>query len=155
MSNNNNDKMQINILYAVLNWGLGHATRSIPLIRTLTNYQEQNLKCNLTIISTGRALNILKSEFPKLTFIDLPDYNIKYSKQGRNLIFYVALQLPYILYSMFIENKAINKIVKNKNIDMILPDEAVFVNERKVKKTGYQKINNYIKYLVKPCIFKI
>lgn len=33
---------------------------------------------------------------------------------------------------------------KNKNIDMILPDEAVFVNERKVKKTGYQKINNYI-----------
>jgi predicted glycosyltransferase len=137
MPRDKSKKSEINILYAVLNWGLGHATRSIPLIRALNNYEDANLKFNLTIVSTGRALNLLRSEFPELTIIDLPDYNIKYSQKGRNLIFYVALQLPRIIYNMFLENRETNKLVVNKNIDIIISDNRYGVFSLK------KNVNNY------------
>lgn len=116
------DKNEINILYAVLNWGLGHATRSIPLIRALNNYNNPSFTFNVTIVSTGRAINLLKSEFPQLTFIDLPDYNIKYSKNGRNLIFYIALQIPRIIFTMLQEHGETKNIVRNKHIDIVISD---------------------------------
>ena len=65
------------ILVAPLNWGLGHATRCIPIINAL-------IKCNYEPIlaSDGIALLLLKKEFPQLEAIELPSYNIKYAKKG-------------------------------------------------------------------------
>lgn len=137
MPNNKNHNNEINVLYAVLNWGLGHATRSIPLIRALINSENENLKYNLTIASTGRALNLLQSEFPDLTFIDLPDYNIKYSNKGHNLIFYVAAQIPSIIYNMFIEHKETEVIVKHKNIAIIISDNRYGMFSRKKHVKNY------------------
>ena len=49
------------ILIAPLNWGLGHATRCIPIIKAL---QENNY---IPIIaSDGAALELLRKEFPYL-----------------------------------------------------------------------------------------
>ena len=47
------------ILYAPLNWGLGHATRSIPLIQQLLDDGFTPI-----IASDGDALALLKKEFP-------------------------------------------------------------------------------------------
>ncbi len=49
------------ILVAILNWGLGHATRSIPIIKEL---QTQNFE--VLLASDGVALELLKKEFPHL-----------------------------------------------------------------------------------------
>ena len=48
------------IIYGVCSWGLGHATRSLPVIRKLI--QEKN---ELTIVSHGRSLELLKKELGK------------------------------------------------------------------------------------------
>jgi len=69
------------ILYAVLNWGLGHATRSLPVIRQLVKEHD------VIILSTGRSLELLKSEISGADFIDHPDYSVKYSNKGWSLLF--------------------------------------------------------------------
>ena len=68
--------MNKNILIAPLNWGLGHATRCIPIIKAL----EEN-GFNPIIASDGVALALLKKEFPHLITLELPSYNIKYAEK--------------------------------------------------------------------------
>ena len=65
------------ILVAPLNWGLGHATRCIPIIKALeiNNFEP-------ILASDGSALALLKKEFPHLKFYELPSYNIKYARKG-------------------------------------------------------------------------
>jgi UDP:flavonoid glycosyltransferase YjiC (YdhE family) len=76
MNLNTNNKT---ILIAPLNWGLGHATRCIPIIKAL---QENNY---IPIIaSDGIALDLLKKEFPYLQTLELPSYQIEYAKNGKN-----------------------------------------------------------------------
>jgi len=65
------------VLYAVLNWGLGHATRSVPIIESLLHYGAR-----VEIASSGLALSYLKKRFPLTYFHELPDREILYSKKG-------------------------------------------------------------------------
>lgn len=64
------------IIVAPLNWGLGHATRCIPII--LSSIENGYTP---VIASDGDALQLLQKEFPDLEFIELPSYNIKYKKR--------------------------------------------------------------------------
>ncbi len=54
-----------NILIAPLNWGLGHATRCIPVIKALEQHS-----FNPIIASDGDSLSFLKKEFPNLTALE-------------------------------------------------------------------------------------
>jgi len=67
-------KAKKNILVAPLNWGIGHATRCVPIINQLI---ENNF--NVIIASSGRSLQLLVEEFPKNDFIKTSDYQIKYN----------------------------------------------------------------------------
>jgi len=63
------------ILITPLNWGLGHATRCIPIIKAL------NINGFTPVIaSDGNALSLLQKEFPNLASYSLPAYPITYSK---------------------------------------------------------------------------
>lgn len=61
------------IVFCVLNWGLGHASRSVPLIR-----HALALGFELTIASDGYVLDFLKSEFPGCATLKLPGYKVRY-----------------------------------------------------------------------------
>lgn len=104
------------ILFAVLNWGLGHATRSTPLIEALAENH------HVTVVSTGKSLLLLKSEFPDLEFINLPDYDITYSNKGWMMPFVLFRQLPKLFSRLRKEHKRTEQIVKSKNIDLIISD---------------------------------
>ena len=68
-------KLKKRILVAPLNWGLGHATRCIPIINALLEFGFEPI-----IASDGPALDILKKEFNELKHLELPSYKIKYPK---------------------------------------------------------------------------
>ena len=104
------------ILYAVLDWGLGHATRSLPIIRELAKNND------VTVLSTGRSLNLIKNELPGLKFIDHTDYSVKYTKKGWVLIFSLALQLPKILLKLKEEHSFAEKLVEEQKFDRIISD---------------------------------
>ena len=105
------------ILIAPLNWGLGHATRCIPIINELIIHGYR-----VIIASDGDALLLLKKEFPTLTAFELPSYNIKYPKKGENLKWKLLTQIPHIVSNISVEKKAVAQIVEAYNIQGIISD---------------------------------
>lgn len=119
--------MKKKILVAPLNWGIGHATRCIPIINWL-------LDCNFTpiIASDGEALLLLEKEFPNLQSITLPAFNIKYQKKGKNLDLKLLTQVPHILRTLKAEKQSIKHIVDYYKIDGIISDCRFGIFSKKV-----------------------
>lgn len=115
------------ILVAPLNWGLGHATRCIPIIQELilNNF-------NVVIASDGNALRLLKKEFPTLENITLPSYNISYPKNGSLLKWKLLQKLPHIKKAIADEKKIIQKLVAEKKIQGIISDNRFGVRNSKI-----------------------
>ena len=103
------------ILVAPLSWGLGHATRCMPIINELI---QQNIE--VVIASDGTALDLLKKEYPQLDFIKLPAYNVSYKTQ--NMIWNIANQVPKIAIAVFREFIALQRIIKRYQIDAVITD---------------------------------
>ena len=103
-------------LVCVLNWGLGHATRCIPIIEKLIAEKKR-----VIIASDGQALALLKHEFPQLPFYELPSYNVAYS-EGSNQISKLILQIPKFALVRYKENKLIEDLVLKERIGFIISD---------------------------------
>ncbi len=104
-----------NILVAPLDWGLGHATRCVPIIKEL-------LKNNTVILGvTPLTKTILELEFPQLKKIELPAYEIEYS---RTLPLWIKLGLSYPRLSGIIEKekKLLDKLIADYKIEIVISD---------------------------------
>lgn len=114
MSDSTNAKKKV--LIAPLNWGLGHASRMIPVIRRL-------LAANAEVIiaADGRPMGLLKQEFPDLKKIRLPGYDITYQTTG-SFAASIFRQVPRIISSYFSERRAIEKIIREEGIDAVISD---------------------------------
>lgn len=104
------------ILVAPLNWGLGHATRCVPVIRELLA-----LKAEVVIGGDGMALSYLRKEFPHLENIQIPDLKIRYPKSG-GFFLHFALRLPRLFSHVKKENRLLKKLVREHKIDGIISD---------------------------------
>ncbi len=105
------------ILVAPLNWGLGHATRCIPIINALIEQEFEPI-----IATDGDALQLLKKEFPKLIYLELPSYRIKYSKYGFLLKWQLFKTIPKLFKSVKKEKKVIEELIKTHHIKGIISD---------------------------------
>ena len=105
------------ILYAVLNWGLGHATRSIPVIRSLANNNQ------IWIGSNGLSLELLKKEFPDLPTVELPPYNINYKK--KSFLSSMITQTPKVMLAMSKELDLTEVLVEKHEIDLVISDHRL------------------------------
>jgi len=114
--------MQIskNILVAPLNWGLGHATRCIPVIKALLD----NGDCPI-IASDGQALELLKKEFPNLKFIELPSYNIEYSENGESLRLKMLKDSPKIWSAIRSEHKLLEHLIHEHDLHGVISDNRL------------------------------
>ncbi len=115
------------VLVAPLNWGLGHATRSIPVIRELiaNGY-------NPIIASDGGALALLKKEFPDLQHLELPPYDISYPAEEKNFKWKMLRNAPRMIEAMIQEKKIVKKWVKEHNLCGIISDNRLGVYSKKV-----------------------
>jgi UDP-N-acetylglucosamine transferase subunit ALG13 len=151
----NRDIHRKKILIAPLDWGLGHATRCLVIIRSL-----QTLNCDITIASSGKIKSLLQNEFPDLSFLDLPGYKISYSKFKRTLPLKILIQIPKILKIIRFENKWLGKLIKAKKFDAVISDNrlgfytnnctSVFITHQLQIKTNFfwfdkllQRLNYY------------
>ena len=112
--------MKPKILIAVLNWGLGHATRCIPIIQAL-----QNAGYSCVIASDGGALAFLQEEFPSLAFEELPAYQITYSSFPNLMMLKMAWQMPKIYRAAKQEKKIIDKIIDKHHIKLLISDNRL------------------------------
>ena len=90
MNQPNTDKIprKFRILIAPLDWGLGHATRCIPIIRSFLQKD-----VDMWLAGEGAQAQLLHTEFPSLPILDLPGYQIKYAKTKRGLLWKIFMQL--------------------------------------------------------------
>ncbi len=119
-------KQKKKILVSPLDWGLGHAVRDIPIIHEL-------IKNNFEVIIGGEGKSgvLLKKEFPKLKYVEIKSFEIKYSKKNL-FILKILLQTPKILLGIIKEHRQVQKIIKQHNIDLIISDNRYGVYSKKV-----------------------
>lgn len=115
------------ILITPLNWGLGHATRCIPIIKAL---QDNNY---IPIIaSDGIALDLLRKEFPYIQTLELPSYHIEYAKNAKNFKWKLIKNLPKMIVAILDEKKIVNSWIRKHDIDGIISDNRLGVFSKKV-----------------------
>jgi len=133
------------VLFGVLNWGLGHATRSTPLIQYLLNKGIE-----VEIASDGLALAYLEKEFPTLTFHKLRGYDIQYSTNKNLLSLKLLCQIPKLKTAIESEKQKVQEILYNTNFDLILSDNRYGFRSATVKSL---LISHQLK-LITPILFK-
>lgn len=103
------------ILVAVLDWGLGHAGRIIPVVRAL-----QGQGFSVMLASSGRAGLLLQHECPGLKYLECPAYKVRYP--SRNMYRNMLLQLPHIFLTMIREHLWLRRIAREYRINGIVSD---------------------------------
>jgi Glycosyltransferase family 28 C-terminal domain len=105
------------VLVAPLDWGLGHATRCIPIIKELINQ-----RCEVIIATFGAQKTLLLGEFPSLTFVDLPGYRIKYDKNRALTILRLMSAIPKILIRIKRERAWLRRFAVREGVDLVISD---------------------------------
>ncbi len=103
------------ILFTVLNWGLGHAARSIPLIKQLIHQQNE-----VHIASDGNAQLLLRKELPKQHILDLPELRIAYTHHSMTVN--MLTQLPHLVNHHLRDKRAIQELYHSIRPDIIIAD---------------------------------
>lgn len=104
------------VLICPLDWGLGHASRMIPVIRILMQEGYE-----VWIGGAGRSGRMLQNEFPSLKYIPVPQLPIRYSRLNTQ-VFSMFFQIPVLLLNYFSERVFIRFFVKKRTPDVILSD---------------------------------
>lgn len=105
------------IAYAVCSLGLGHASRSLPLIKSLIKEGH-----DITVIAHGRSRNYIERSLEGIEIIDLPDYPIEYTKNRASFFPNILLKSPAIFSSFIEEHNEFVKIHNRHNFNMIISD---------------------------------
>ncbi len=120
------DKKIKNILICPLNWGLGHATRMIPVIEML-----QKLNINVIIAAYGSSEILLKKRFPDTEIIYLSGFEPRYPKNG-GMAMMLLSSFPGMITSAINARKSFKRILIEKNIDIVISDNRYELYSKKV-----------------------
>lgn len=105
------------ILVAPLDWGLGHATRCIPLIRELLLQGAE-----LWLAAEKAQATLLGEVFPDLPLLDLKGYRVQYARTARGMLWQMMLQSSSIRKSIREENKWLKEQVARYGFDAVISD---------------------------------
>jgi uncharacterized protein (TIGR00661 family) len=107
----------IRVLVAPLDWGLGHATRCIPIVREL-----QAQGCDVFLAGSGDSILLLSKEFPQLKCFNLPGYEPRYPINGKLMPWRMAVQIPKFFKTISAEHKETERLVCEQRIDFVISD---------------------------------
>ncbi len=105
------------VLLSPLDWGLGHTTRCIPLIRELIH-----LQCEVIIACTPEQRRVLEIEFQSLTFFEAPADPPVYGKNKALTIIRLLFQVPKNLMGIKQENRWLREFLTTHPVDAIISD---------------------------------
>lgn len=114
------------IFIAPMDWGLGHATRCIPIIRLLLAEQH-----TVILGGEGRSLALLRATFPQLAYYALPPYHIHYSA-SQFQIPTLLLQVPHLLQVFKEEHKLLAEIIDKEKMELVISDNRYGLWTKKV-----------------------
>ncbi len=117
-------------MVAPLDWGLGHATRCVPLINRLLAEGH-----NVQLASNGRSARWLANYFPQLkVHTDIPDYAITYPERG-SMEWHFLKQSPRLLRVIRAEHRWLERFTEAHTIDEVYSDNRYGLYHERVKCT--------------------
>ena len=133
------------LLFAPLDWGLGHTTRCIPLIRYLLS-----IDCHIIAAVNAQQRIILEQEFSSLRFVSLNGYRLAYGKNGWRTITKIIVQIPKIIAAVRYENTWLQAFVRSNHVDAVISDNryglftrqipCIFITHQLTIRTPFGKI---------------
>ena len=103
-------------LVAPLNWGLGHASRCIPLIQRFLNEGHE-----VVLGGDGDSLVLLRKHFPKLRYVYLAPLNLRYSK-GKRQVWTMLKALPQLFFWALKDHEILKAVLREEHFDQIISD---------------------------------
>ncbi len=115
------------ILVCPLDWGLGHATRCIPLIRALE-------KCGhaVSIAAGGGGLHLLRQEFPQRPCLEFTGYRVRYARSAWGFLPFLLWQAPAIALGLWRESRQLKRLVKEHGVEIVISDGRYGLLAKKV-----------------------
>ena len=114
------------ILIAPLNWGLGHATRCVPIIR---KYIEQGHE--VVLGGDGESLIWLYRYFPTLRFIELAPLSIRYSASSSQ-VGAILKAIPELIRFSREDHRRLKTILEAESFDVIISDNRFGLYDKRV-----------------------
>lgn len=106
------------ILYGLCSWGLGHATRSLPIIRALVGDGHR-----VTVYTCDRALAVVRRQMgTQCEYIRGVGYPVPYVRGQHGFVAKFTSFLPLIANAVRLEHRDVRRIVDERNIDIIVGD---------------------------------
>lgn len=122
----------LTVLISCMDWGMGHVTRCVPIIKELINQ-----KFKVVIAATPIQITVLYKELKNVEYVNIKGYKIHYTKQKFWFGWAILLQIPKIIQVIFHEKKLVRRICKQRKIDVIFSDN----------RPGFRNKNVYSIYL--------
>lgn len=119
--------MATRVLVAPLDWGLGHATRDVPVIHHL-----REAGFEVILVADGRPYDFLSRRFPDLKIIRCPGYDITYPKSDQFMV-HMARSGPRIAIALREERKAAERIAEETGAEIIISDNRLNFRSEKTK----------------------
>ena len=104
------------ILVAPLNWGLGHASRCIPLVQRFLDEGHE-----VILGGDGDSLTLLRKHFPKLRYVYLAPLQLRYSRGGRQ-VWAMLKTLPKLWWWSVKDHAILKAILREEHIDRVVSD---------------------------------
>lgn len=115
------------ILLSPLNWGLGHVTRTIPIIQTFINEQNEVIIC-----CDSDQEEIYRNYFPELWYVRHEGYPFSFKGKGN-----WSLDIMRNIFSLNVflseEKKRVEELVEKFNPDLVISDQRFGFRSDRVK----------------------
>ena len=129
------------LLFSPLDWGLGHTTRCIPLLR-----QFFALGFRIVVACNSTQKRVLGEELAQLEFVPLEGYDVKYSRNPALLRMKITAQLTNILTKVNLENRWVRRYAAENGVSLLVSDNrygfrhpsvpSIFITHQLAPKTG-------------------
>ncbi len=121
-----NSEKKFRVLICPLDWGLGHASRCIPII------EEMDRAGFEVVIAADRApMQLLKNEFPDKEFVLFPGLEITYPKKI-GIALYLLFKAPKFLRWFKDERLMLESFIDTHQIDAVISDNRYGVYSERI-----------------------
>ena len=114
------------ILVAPLNWGLGHASRCVPLVQRFLDEGHE-----VILGGDGASLTLLRRHFPKCRYVFLAPLNLRYGK-GKRQVWAMVKALPKLVAWAYKDHVMLQAVLREEKIDMVVSDNrfGLYTNQQ-------------------------
>ncbi|MGH2364504.1 MAG: glycosyltransferase [Chloroflexota bacterium] len=106
------------VLFGVGSWGLGHATRDLPLILGLLGAGHR-----VTVLGSGTSLALLRRELgDRCRYLEIPGMRVPLGRTPFRFYFKYTLTLPLIWWETLRQRAFVQRLLASERFDVVVSD---------------------------------